>query len=69
MTEQADTDYLTTEELATMLRTKPETLRYWRYIGSGPKGFKAGRRWLYERGDVLSWIEARKVTVEAPADE
>ena len=28
--------YLTTDEVAEMLRTPPETVRYWRHIGKGP---------------------------------
>jgi len=33
-------DYLTTDELATWLRTSPETVRYWRHIGKGPASFQ-----------------------------
>lgn len=56
-------DYLTTEELATNLRTTPETVRYWRHVGKGPKSFKVGRRVLYAREDVERFIaEARGVS-------
>jgi len=56
--------YLTTEELAEALRTSPETCRYWRHIGKGPKSFKVGRRVLYAREDVETFIaEARGVNV------
>jgi excisionase family DNA binding protein len=52
--------YLTTAELASLLRTSPETVRYWRHIGSGPKSFKIGRRVLYAAEDVDAYIaEAR----------
>ena len=44
--------HLTTEELAVRLRTSPQTCRYWRHIGKGPRGFKAGRRVLYRLEDV-----------------
>ncbi len=46
-------DYLTTDELATWLRTSPETVRYWRHIGKGPRGIKVGRRVLYAESEVL----------------
>ena len=58
-------EYLTTEEVATTLRTSPETVRYWRHADKGPKSFKVGRRVLYALEDVEAFIaEARQgVTV------
>jgi excisionase family DNA binding protein len=54
-------DYMTTEELAQVLRTSPETIRYWRHLGNkGPRSFRVGRRVLYDRKDVLVWLEAAK---------
>lgn len=51
---------LTTEELADLLRTTPESCRYWRHVGKGPRSFKVGRRVLYAREDVEAFIaEAR----------
>lgn len=51
---------LTTEELADLLRTSPESCRYWRHVGKGPKSFKVGRRVLYAREDVEAFLaEAR----------
>lgn len=59
-------DYLTTEELASLLRTTPETCRYWRHVHKGPKSFKVGRRVLYAREDVERFIaEAREEQVPA----
>lgn len=52
--------YLTTAELATMLRTSPETCRYWRHVGKGPTSFKVGRRVLYAREDVEAFIAAAR---------
>lgn len=54
-------EYLTTEDLADMLRTSPSTVRFWHHNGTGPRSFKVGRRRLYERADVDTWItEARE---------
>lgn len=50
--------YLTTEELAALYRTSPETIRYWRFVGKGPRSFKAGRRVLYDAVDVRAWDES-----------
>ncbi len=50
--------YLTTSDLAELFRTSPETVRYWRHTGYGPKGRKVGRRVLYERSEVEAfWNE------------
>lgn len=51
---------LITEEVAELLRTPPETVRYWRHTGKGPRSFKVGRRVLYAREDVEAFIEAAR---------
>jgi len=51
-------ELLTTEEVAELFRTVPGTVRYWRYLGKGPRSFKVGRRVLYRRTDVQAWAEA-----------
>jgi len=48
--------YMTTAEVAELLRTSPETVRYWRHVGKGPGSFRVGRKVLYERNDVESWL-------------
>jgi hypothetical protein len=35
------------------------TLRYWRHLGTGPRSFRLGRRVLYRRDDLHTWIDAR----------
>jgi excisionase family DNA binding protein len=58
-----ENEYLTTQEVADLLRTSAETVRYWRHIGRGPKSFKVGRRVLYAREDLNAFIaEARGAT-------
>jgi len=52
--------YMTTAEVAELLRTSPETVRYWRHIGSGPRSFKVGRRVLYDSNDVTTWLAEQK---------
>jgi len=53
--------YLTTEEVADMLRTPAESVRYWRHIGKGPASFKPGRRVLYAVEDVEAFIAASRL--------
>lgn len=50
-------EYLTMAEAADLMRTPAETLRYWVYVGKGPKSIKLGRRRLFRRVDVLRWVE------------
>lgn len=49
-------DLLTTEEVALILRAPVSTVRYWRYLNTGPKCFKLGRRVVYRRADVRIWL-------------
>jgi len=51
--------HLTTEELAERERTSPATVRFWRYAGTGPTGFRAGRRVLYPEAAVIAWERQR----------
>ena len=51
---------LTLAEVAEMTRVSPDTLRYWRHIGTaGPRSAKLGRRVVYREEDVLAWIDAQ----------
>jgi len=56
------TRYLTTEEVAELLRVPTATARYWRHVGKGPKSFKVpgGRRVLYAVEDVEQFIAAAR---------
>lgn len=53
-----DNEFLTTAELAGEVRSPEATVRYWRHIGYGPKSIKVGRRVLYRRADVQSWLDS-----------
>jgi excisionase family DNA binding protein len=56
-----DSEYMTTQEVADLLRTHVESVRFWRHTGKGPASFRVGRRVLYARVDVERWIaEARE---------
>ena len=53
-------EFLDTAELARICRTVPSTVRYWRHVGTGPNGFRVGRRVLYRRSTVVEWIGQRE---------
>lgn len=59
--------YLTTAEVADLLRAPIETIRFWRHVGKGPKSFKMGRRVLYAREDVEAFVAAARKADPAPA--
>lgn len=48
-----------TEDLAEIAGTAPGTVRWWRHVGRGPKGFTlpGTRRTIYLRADVIAWLE------------
>lgn len=64
-----DQRYLTTNEVAALCRTSPETLRYWRNMGRGPSWFKIGRRVLYEADEVQEWIDSLKTEIHDQHNE
>jgi DNA-binding transcriptional MerR regulator len=51
---------LTIEEVAELLRMPVASLRYWRVLGTGPRGFIIGRRLRYIRQDVLDWLDGQR---------
>jgi excisionase family DNA binding protein len=53
-------ELLTITEASEVLRTPVATLRYWRHLGIGPRSFRLGRRVLYRRDDVHSWIDEKR---------
>lgn len=60
------TRFLTTAEVAELVRAPAETVRYWRHVGKGPKSsFKVGRRVLYAVEDVEAWLESARNGGEA----
>ncbi|MEU8297642.1 helix-turn-helix domain-containing protein [Micromonospora sp. NPDC048909] len=58
-------EYLTTVEVAEIMRMSPETVRYWRHIGTGPASFRVGRRVLYARSDVQKFIDDARAAATA----
>ncbi|CAN5484861.1 hypothetical protein BH09ACT12_BH09ACT12_24000 [soil metagenome] len=58
-------DLLTLAEVAEILRTPENTLRWWRQKGDGPEFFKIGRRLVTTVGDVRRFMrEQRRTTTQ-----
>lgn len=49
--------FLTTEELAELLRVPLATVRDWRHRGQGPPGYRFGKHVRYSSEAVLRWAE------------
>jgi hypothetical protein len=58
-TAEPSADLLTIAEAALLLRAPIATLRYWRHLGTGPHSFRLGRRVVYRREDLCSWIDGQ----------
>ena len=58
---ELDDVLLSINEVATLLRAPVATLRYWRYLGTGPRSFRVGRAVRYWRGDVLAWLNEQTI--------
>jgi DNA-binding transcriptional MerR regulator len=52
----SDDELLTIGEVATIVRVPVATLRYWRYLGTGPRSFRIGRGVRYWHHDVQAWL-------------
>lgn len=52
-------EMMTLKEVAAFLRVPEATLRYWRHLDTGPRGFRIGRSVRYWRTEVLYWLEER----------
>jgi prophage regulatory protein len=48
--------FLTSKELANLLRVPMSTLRKWQMRGYGPHGFIVGRQRVYRESVVSAWI-------------
>ncbi|MEO1662688.1 MAG: helix-turn-helix domain-containing protein [Pseudomonadota bacterium] len=49
---------LDTQQTASLLRVKSDTLTHWRYLGGGPKFVKIGRSVCYRRVDLFDYIQS-----------
>lgn len=58
---------LTIEEVAVCTRVSPNTVRYWRKNGTGPPGFRLGRRVVFAEADAQAWILQRRAGARGSA--
>jgi excisionase family DNA binding protein len=53
-------EYLTTQEVADLLRLPVATLRAWRHRNVGPPAFRMGKHLRYDLAQVLLWVNQRQ---------
>lgn len=54
-------ELLTLDEVAEILQTSPNTVRWWRQTGTGPEFFKIGRRLYTTVGELRRWIREQRL--------
>ena len=59
-------EWLTTTEVAEMLKLKPQTLRVWRWKRKGPPYRSLGRSVRYLRSEVDAWAAEQDGPETAP---
>jgi predicted DNA-binding transcriptional regulator AlpA len=58
-------DRLTTTEVSALTGIPAATLRYYRYLGTGPRSYRLGRTVVYDRADLDEWINEQKKSTAA----
>lgn len=58
------TDYLTPREVSELIGLAEITLAHWRYLRRGPRFVKLGRKVMYARADLDSWIAEQRVATD-----
>jgi excisionase family DNA binding protein len=57
---EREREWLSEEEAAEVLEIHVQTLRNWRRSQTGPPWYKFGRRYRYDRREILAWIEQQR---------
>lgn len=50
-------ELMSIQEVAALVRVPEATVRYWRHLGEGPRGFRVGRSVRFWRTEVVQWLE------------
>ncbi len=51
---------LNAKDAAEYLGLSADTLRYWRYEGTGPQSYRLGRHTFYDIVDLDAWVDEQK---------
>jgi hypothetical protein len=63
--------FWSTSDVAEFLGVAESTVRYWSYMGTGPKSYRIGRRRKYKPTEVEAWAlsKADGVVTPSPASQ
>lgn len=59
-----DEELFCLSEVAEILRSPENTLRWWRQLGKGPQFFKIGRRLVTTVGDVRQFMREQRLAAQ-----
>lgn len=65
VTQVVQSDYLGSVALQELTGIPASTWRYWAMNESGPRSFKLGRRRVWRRSEVLTWIAEQEAQTGA----
>jgi hypothetical protein len=51
---------LSQDEVAARYQIQPDTVRFWRWSGTGPAWLKVGAKVMYRESDLLAWEQAQR---------
>jgi excisionase family DNA binding protein len=63
----AEPGFWSTREVAEYLGVPESTVRYWSYMGTGPKSYRIGRRRKYKPAEVEAWAESKSDELFTPS--
>lgn len=61
-------ELLTLDDVAEILQASPNTVRWWRQMGTGPEFFKIGRRLYTTVGDLRGFIREQRLAARPVID-
>lgn len=64
MTKTKDSEMVNDVRGAEFIDYSPKTLRNYRSSGKGPPYYKIGRKILYKREELLTWVEKHRIDPE-----
>jgi len=59
MDDSHDSQWLTTPEVADLLRVSVRTVHDWRQSRTGPPAYRVGRRLLWKQHEIDLWVRQR----------
>ena len=59
-----ESEFFSSTDLEKLTGTRASTWRYWASINTGPASFKLGRRRVWRKSDVLTWIAEQQVATD-----